>query len=515
MKTLATILVALPCWLAAPAFAEEKAPTIAEERRALVVSVDVGTSGLSPEEVRAAVAKELGVQALSEGDASGSLSVRVLGARVRVTFTRGDGERIEREVELPRETASRVEVIALLAGNLARDEAAALLAELKRSQAKTQATPATDETSAPKLPLAAAPPPRPTAAAPSATADTTAAAPTAAHHRPPLAANLSLFHPLSIVADSERYTLDLELGLAYGRIGALSGFGLNVGHLRVDGVAEGVGVAGLWSRIDGDAVGAFGSGILSQGGGALRGAELSGIAALRRGDVDGFQGAGVVGKAARVRGAQVGGAVSWAEGPVKGAQLAGGLSFARGDIDGGQLALVNIGGNVRGAQVGLVNIGGDVRGSQLGVVNISDRVDGVPLGVVNVVKNGRTQAVAWADTLVVANAAVKYLNGPIFTLVGAGHDGGDGVAAAFALGGHVRITQGSYVELDALYRYLTDFDDTDADPDRHLSAARVVIGAEGLGPAGAFVGGGVSHDVDSHGRNQQVRAYGVAGVSLF
>ena len=41
-------------------------------------------------------------------------------------------------------------------------------------------------------------------------------------------------------------------------------------------------------------------------------------------------------------------------------------------------------------------------------------------------------------------------------------------------------------EVDVLYRYLSDFRDTDSDPDRHLTAGRVLVGAEGLGPAGAF-----------------------------
>jgi hypothetical protein len=43
----------------------------------------------------------------------------------------------------------------------------------------------------------------------------------------------------------------------------------------------------------------------------------------------------------------------------------------------------------------------------------------------------------------------------------------------------------------------------------------VLFGLEGLGPAGAFAGGGVSHDIDSHGQDEKVRAYGVAGVTLF
>lgn len=505
MRTLAPLLFALSSALSLPAQAQAAAPAGAPSRAPLIVRVDAGSSGLSADVIRTAIGKELGVEAVAEGEASSSVGVRVVGNRARVSFTRASGEKLEREVELPLETSSRVEVIALLAGNLARDEASELLAKLK----KPEPGPAPVEVAEP--PTA----PRPALGVEAKTTAAPAPAPAESPRRGPLAANLSLFHPLAIVDGSERQTFDVEVGLAYSRIGGLTGFGLTVGHLRVEGPAHGVGISGLWTRVGGDARGAFGTGILSQGGGRLEGAEASGVATLRRGDVDGAQGAGIVSTAARVRGAQLSGAVSWANGPVIGLQAAGALAYARQDVDGVQLSLLNIGGDVHGAQLGLVNIGGNVKGSQVGLVNVSDRVEGVPLGLVNVVKNGRTQAVAWADTQVVANAAVKYLNGPVYTLVGAGHDGGDGAAPTFAIGAHVKLSRATYLEIDVLYRYLTDFDDTDSDPDRHLSALRGLVGIEGLGPAGVFVGGGVSHDVDSHGEGSRVRAYGVAGVSLF
>ncbi len=507
MRTLAPILFALSSLLSLPAQAQVAAPASAPSRAPLIVRVDAGSSGLSADVIRTAIAKELGVEAVAEGEASSSVGVRILGNRARVSFTRASGEKLEREVELPVETSSRIEVIALLAGNLARDEASELLAGLKKPESEPEPEPE---------PVAAVEP-TPTPAPALGVEAKTTPAPASAEgaRRGPLAANLSLFHPLAIVDGSERQTFDIEVGLAYSRIGGLTGFGLTVGHLRVEGPAHGVGISGLWTRVDGDARGAFGTGILSQGGGTLEGAEASGIATLRRGDVDGAQGAGIVSTAARVRGAQLSGAVSWANGPVIGFQAAGALAYAKHDVDGVQLSVLNIGGNVHGAQLGLVNIGGNVKGSQVGLVNVSDRVEGVPLGLVNVVKNGRTQAVAWADTQVVANAAVKYLNGPVYTLVGAGYDGGDGAAPTFAIGAHVKLSRATYLEIDALYRYLTDFDDTDSDPDRHLSALRGLIGIEGLGPTGVFVGGGVSHDVDSHGEGSRVRAYGVAGVSLF
>jgi hypothetical protein len=526
MRRLLPLLLALSAAAATPARADDGAkPT-----PVLVVSVDAGTSGLSPDVIRTAIAKELGVETRGEGASGETLTVKIVGSRVRVAVVRANGEKLEREVELPREAASRVEVIALLAGNLARNEAATLLASLK--QAEPPGAPAEPPPGGATPPVAPAPT---TAPAPAATPPVAPAASTppraAAEEAPtdddapagagpksgrgPLAMNLSLFHPVAIDGGSHQRSYHFELGLAYSRIGGLEGVGLTVGHLRIDGAASGVGLAGLWARVDGDAAGAFGAGVLTQGSGRLRGAEAAGIVALRDGDVDGAQGAGVFARAARVRGVQLGGAVSWAEGPVHGAQGAGALAFSRGDVSGAQLSLVNIGGNLDGAQLGVVNIGGRVRGAQVGVVNVSDRVDGVPLGLVNVVKQGRTQALVWGDTLVPANAAVKYLNGPIYTMVGAGWDGGDGAAFGFALGGRVQTSRATYVEIDALYRYLSDFDDGDADPDRHLSVLRALVGLEGLGPAGLFLGGGASHDVDAQGLGAEVKGYGVAGATLF
>ncbi|MCC6897402.1 MAG: hypothetical protein IT377_00430 [Polyangiaceae bacterium] len=485
---------------------------VADEKPSLIVSVDAGSSGVSADAVRSAIGKELGVATVAQGDGESRLSVRIQGDRATVVFTRGT-EKIERVVDLPKEPAARVEVIALLAGNLARDEAGALLAALAPKPAEPEPAP-------PAPPPAEAPPASKPAPPPTVRAEAKPVAPAPAasesrSRRGPLFANLSLYSPIAITPDAEQRSFDIELGLAYSKIGGLTGFGLTVGHLRVGGPAAGVAVSGLWTRVDGDQKGAFVSGIFSQGGGSLRGAEGSGILTLRDGDLEGFQGSGVFGSARDVHGAQLAGIAAWSEGAVEGFQGAGALARARGSVQGAQISAVNIGGDLRGAQVGLVNIGESVRGTQIGVVNVADRVDGLPLGLVNVVKHGRTQALAWADTQVVANAAVKYLNGPVYTLIGAGYDGGDGAAAAFALGGHVQLSRATYFEVDVLYRYLTDFRDTDRDPDRHLTAGRVVLGADGLGPAGAFVGGGVSHDVDSHGEGAKVRGYGLAGVSLF
>lgn len=478
MKLGASLLLALALAVV-PARAAEPAP--------LVVKVDVGASGLSADVIRTAIGKELGVATSPEGATASSLSVRLVGSRARVSFVRKSGEKLEREIDLPAEPSSRVEVIALLAGNLARDEAAALIASLKKPE--PEPAPPAEPAPAPVAEQKPADPPAKKSAEPKP--EKVARRAPEKHEsskrtteRGPLLANLSLYHPISITSESEKRSFNVELGLAYSRIGGLDGFGLTLGHLRVEGPARGVGIGVLWTRLEGNADGAFGSAIFSEARGRLRGAEGSGVVLLRKGKVEGFQSAGA-------------------------------LVYTAGDVEGAQLSIVNVGADVTGAQVGIVNVGGHVRGSQVGLVNVADRVDGLPLGVVNVIKEGRTQALAWADTQVIANVGVKYLNGPLYTVVAGGFDGGDGAGLAFALGGHIQLGRASYLELDALYRYVSDFDDRDSDPDQHFAAGRLIAGLEGLGPTGAFAGGGVSYSVDAHGQGASVGAYGALGVALF
>ena len=352
MKRLGTLLLWLA--LAGPAFADQKP--------SLIVSVDVGSSGLSADAVRAAIGKELGVATASEGDGESRLAVRITGDRATLVFTRG-GEKIERVVDLPKEPGARVEVIALLAGNLARDEASALLASLAPKPAEAEPAPPEPPPAAEPAKAPPAESPKPAVAEPAEKkpAEAAVSGGESRWRRGPLFANLSLYSPIAITPDAAQRSFDIELGLAYSKIGGLTGFGLTVGHLRVGGPAEGVGVTGLWTRVDGDQKGAFASGIFSQGGGQLRGAEGSGIVTLRSGDLQGFQGSGVFGSARGVQGAQLAGIAAWSDGALEGFQGAGALARARGSVQGAQISAVNIGGDLRGAQLGLVNIGGNVR----------------------------------------------------------------------------------------------------------------------------------------------------------
>jgi hypothetical protein len=101
---------------------------------ALPLTIDVDpSSDVAAEDVRRAIATELGASVASSGDPvpanAGRIEVRSAGGVVRVTFHDARGRGIEREVTAPEKEAERLRVIGLLAGNLARNEAEEIVRE--------------------------------------------------------------------------------------------------------------------------------------------------------------------------------------------------------------------------------------------------------------------------------------------------------------------------------------------------------------------------------------------------
>ena len=143
-----------PAWPCRSAWAQ---PSPAATESSLAADIDVGRSGLDAEQLRAAIARELGVDVrLSSGKAEPSaLLVRLSDGRATVRFQPpGGGRALERTVELPADPEPAYETVALLAGNLARDEASELLEQLRRKAAATSTatsdgSPATPENPTP------------------------------------------------------------------------------------------------------------------------------------------------------------------------------------------------------------------------------------------------------------------------------------------------------------------------------------------------------------------------------
>jgi hypothetical protein len=112
-------------------------PCRGQENRPIVISVQKG-SDVAADDVRRAVASELGAPVVFAEDATdaavaerppvdprgaGWLEVDSRNGILRVAFRDSRGRRIEREMTAPADGAARVRTIALLAGNLARNEA--------------------------------------------------------------------------------------------------------------------------------------------------------------------------------------------------------------------------------------------------------------------------------------------------------------------------------------------------------------------------------------------------------
>lgn len=127
------VALAIVVALARPASAQE-----------MVVLVTGGTTDGEREAIAAALRNELGLDVHHADDASDdtfALRVAITGRRARLVVTRPGRARILRTVVLPRDVEARSHTLVTLAINLTRDEAAELLARLRR-------LPATAETNA-------------------------------------------------------------------------------------------------------------------------------------------------------------------------------------------------------------------------------------------------------------------------------------------------------------------------------------------------------------------------------
>jgi len=559
------LAAALRCgWLAACAMgmmllAASSVAAEVETTRVLVVEVDPGASGLDPEQVRRAIARELRLEVTAEPSPNslGELVVRVEGNQIRMRFASADGSEVHRTVGLPAEPERQLEVVALLAGNLARDEAGELLAQFARpeqeegtepGEPEAADTPATDSAEAkPETPPAPAPskPPSP--------------APAPAPPEPPpeepsgdeaaldwLPINLSLLAPATLYAHSERYEFSLEFGVVRSRIGALYGFGMTLFLNEVDGMVRGVTLGGIITRTGGSVYGVQVAGIGNYGAGELHGADLAGIFNVRtngihggqgsmvfnhaEGDVRGVQGTGVFNLATgRVEGGQVGGIFNVANGQIEGAQIAGVfntangsvegaqastiMNLAAGDVEGVQVGALNYARDVEGVQMGVINRARSVRGTQIGLVNVADDVNLLPVGLINIVRSGRNSAVVWGDSNGFANAGLKYTGHGLYTMVAAGYKPSpDEMTASLTFGGQVDLDP-IFLSLDVQTGMHTQFEPgyDDDDPYTRLRASV----AWQLHPALAvFAGAGPEVEEEVRGEFH-IRGYGFGGVQLF
>ncbi|HET9956892.1 MAG TPA: hypothetical protein VFQ61_20490 [Polyangiaceae bacterium] len=502
-----------------PALAQGESRAEPTTSEPLKIHVALSSPALDAERVRREVAGELRREVvLASGDeatltitesaanaASPSRAQRV-GATLQFRYVTREGRVLTRAMDLPRDPKKALQMIALLSGNLARDQTSDLIGALHDQRtaalspsAAVEAEPArTDATPAPPEPAAndsQAPPPSAHEQGGNkqhegarrdegSTAKSGAAAheeskpaqskPTAPRSYAPL--NLSLWHPLSLNPNSHEQGYRFELGLAYSRIGALGGAAFSAGVLRVDGPVAGAAFSSLWLSSAGPLRGLIASGIFVQNHGDSEGAQFSGVVAHHAegeftgaqfagavslaGDLVGIQASGAYSQSQRLRGAQFAGAathtkeashgivgagaVTWTH-SLKGAAFAGALSVSE-DVDGLVAAgAATVARDVQGLAVaGGVNVQRDVSGVALATVNVQRRVRGLQIGVVNVAER-------------VDGAAIGLIN-----LAGNGRVSALGWVDQDAAYGGVRFISGmSYTELAFGHefdskRYVTD-----------------------------------------------------------
>jgi hypothetical protein len=107
------------------------APDVPNAKDSLPVTIKLASTPIQAEALRVAIEAELNVAVrVEDALTEEGLSVNVTWRRATVSFRSKDGQATTRSMNLPANTEQAVEVIALLAGNLARDEASELLARL-------------------------------------------------------------------------------------------------------------------------------------------------------------------------------------------------------------------------------------------------------------------------------------------------------------------------------------------------------------------------------------------------
>lgn len=434
MRTLPRLLLAASLAAGLPAavlVATRTARAEVDDAR-IVLRVEGALPGVTDEELRKAIAAELGVEvALEAPGVTGraTVVVKIDGADAKVTFVAG-GRSVDRPVKLPKSGAQSLDVVVLIVGNLARDEAGELIAELHvkvtvGASASTvgSTAPSTEPSASAEAPPAPVPVVASSAPAPTPTVGKPGKGdkPRCTFKGSVLGADFLPGVGSSTTEDGRNAVRIASFNLVGGVTHGLTGVEIG-GVFNVEtGFVCGAQIAGAVNVVAGDVHGVQIGGAVNVVGGDVHGVQLAGAVGLGA-DVSGAQVAGGYAHARDVSGLQLGGGVTLARHFV-GGQVTGGFGFARtiqgvqfgsfvvaGDVAGAQLGAVNAALSLRGVQLGTVNWAGKaaglqlgavniatgyVQGVQLGVVNVADDVD-VPIGVVNVVRKGRTTFDLWS-----------------------------------------------------------------------------------------------------------------------
>lgn len=464
--------------------------------------------------IAGAIAAELGVATtLVDTDAACTapcISISVDDrAHAAIVVVMPDATR-QRTIDLPASPGAAAEVVALVVGNLARDEASALLAD--RAPATIEVVPSIAPPPAHAVELGAdapisdpalAPPIAATTAAPIAAAPPATAPPAAAPRDPeaPTRFAIGLVPPLALDLEGARGTPGgVAIDLVIGGRRRLAAFN----------------VAGVGSIVTEDMTGTQIGGAFTAAG-RIDGAQIAGAVAAAR-HLRGTQIAGAVAAAGDARGTQIAGAVA-AAGDTRGTQIAGGAAIAR-DLRGTQIAGgVAIARDVHGVQLSPINVARRLDGVQVGVVNVAGGGDGVSIGLLNLVRGGRTELEATLDHRALGTVVLRHGSRRWHNVYGVGGKverslvddeltGDD--AWMYGLGFGPSWQRGrTTVDVEAMAWHVVYGDDLDAEELDLLGQLRLVVGHP-IGPASLVVGGALNAYVTTDEQRRELGALRMA-----
>ena len=504
---------------AAPSSVAPAAP----ENGPLLVWLDARDQAFDRVGLQASLARELGRPVTFTDDASAAaVQIRVSDPQhADVHYATPAGEQLSRSVELPPDRKRAVQVVSWLTVNLVRDEASELLQELRaRRKEEADARAAQEQAAADK------------AAADKSAADKAAADKAAAEaarrkaaqnaQRTPLRDELlrdprrsfdaAVATPLSVLPDSRKRELRLQLALGYGDSGAIRGIALSLGALRmrrdllgmafgagatlVGGDARGILAAGGYSQLDGNLEGIqFGGGAAVQRGPLARGAVVSAGGVLA-GNVTGGVFGGGFATARSLRGVGVSGGATIIRGKSEGLLLAGGATVAATHRGLAIAVGVSTAGELEGISLALVNVHRRVKGLQLGIVNVAEEVDGAAIGLISIAKNGRVQPVLWSSPDGSVHVAIKSLAGWAFTELGSGIDlRDDEFSYDGGVGAHLKLGAGFFLEPSVHYSATHQTADAAGAPDAQQLHYLLQVGFRLANKLDLLAAGGVRHTI--------------------
>lgn len=528
------------------------APASQSDNGPLRVSLAAQGSELDPAKLQASLAAELGREVTLVSDAAdAAVQIRVEGARAFVHYTTASGEELARSVELPPDRQRSLQVVSWLTVNLVRDEATELLDEL-RARRKEEARAAEERAAAAKVAADKLVAER--AAADKAAADKAAAeeaerkkaeqakaAATSAGGPPnqnngllrdPLKSyDFAVATPLSLLRDSARRELKLQLALLYGDSGALHGIAVGPGVLRIRQDLQGVVATSTAALVGGNVRGVIVATAFADVAGDLEGVVASAGAAIQRGkrargfvmavggavasDIEGgVLGAGFA-SARSLRGLGLAAGATYIRGSSQGVLLAGGIN-ATGQHRGVMMAGgVNWSGDLNGIALAPVNIQRRVHGLQFGIVNVADEVDGAAIGILSFAKNGRVQPVLWGSSDGSLHVGIKSIAGWAFTQIGAGLDIADNTFSYDGgIGVHLKLNDTFFLEPGVHYSGIHDTADASGSLDEQQVHYLVQGGARVGDKLDFLVGGGLRHTV-AGGSGAKVGPEGRLGIAFF